>query len=80
MLDLGTTFLQSVERSPHALALVDSGVHLTYAQWHEQIGRTVAGLERLARRTFGRPVRAACTRCARARLSRAGRGAGALCA
>ena len=47
MLDLGTTFLQSVERSPHALALVDSGVHLTYAQWHEQIGRTVAGLERL---------------------------------
>ena len=47
MLDLGTTFLQSVERSPHALALVDSGVRLTYAQWHEQIGRTVAGLERL---------------------------------
>ena len=47
MLDLGTTFLQSVERSPHALALVDSGVRLTYAQWHEQIGRTVAGLQRL---------------------------------
>ncbi|TFY99777.1 AMP-binding protein [Ramlibacter rhizophilus] len=47
MLDLGTTFLQSVERSPHALALVDSGVRLTYAQWHEQIARTVAGLQRL---------------------------------
>ena len=47
MLDLGTTFLQSVERSPHALALVDSGVRLTSAQWHEQIGRTVAGLQRL---------------------------------
>ncbi len=47
MLDLGTTFLQSVERSPHALALVDSGVRLTYAQWHEQIGRTVTGLQRL---------------------------------
>ena len=47
MLDLGTTFLQSVERSPHALALVDCGVRLTYAQWHEQIGRTVAGLQRL---------------------------------
>jgi 2-furoate---CoA ligase len=47
MLDLGTTFLQSVERSPYALALVDSGVRLTYAQWHEQIARTVAGLQRL---------------------------------
>lgn len=47
MLDLGTTFLQSVERSPHTLALVDSGVRLTYAQWHEQIGRTVTGLQRL---------------------------------
>ncbi len=47
MLDLGTTFLQSVERSPHTLALVDCGVRLTYAQWHEQIGRTVTGLQRL---------------------------------
>ena len=28
MLDLGTPFLQSVERSPHALALVDSGVKI----------------------------------------------------
>lgn len=47
MLDLGTTFLQSVERSPHALALVDEGVRLTYAQWHGQVARAAAGLTRL---------------------------------
>lgn len=47
MLDLGTTFLQSVERSPHALALVDEGVRLSYAQWHEHIAHAAAGLGRL---------------------------------
>lgn len=31
MLDLGTTFLQSVERSPHAMALVDGAVRLTHS-------------------------------------------------
>jgi 2-furoate---CoA ligase len=47
MLDLGTTFLQSVERSPHALALVDDTLRLTYAQWHTQVARAAAGLSRL---------------------------------
>lgn len=47
MLDLGTTFLQSVERSPHAPALVDDGVRLTYAQWHGQVARAAAGLTAL---------------------------------
>ena len=47
MLDLGTTFLQSVERSPHALALVDDGVRLTYVQWHDQVARVAAGLSAL---------------------------------
>jgi 2-furoate---CoA ligase len=47
MLDLGTTFLQSVERSPHALALVDDGVRLTYVQWHDQVARAAAGLSAL---------------------------------
>lgn len=42
MLDLGRTFLQSVERRPERLALVDGDVRLTYAQWHERI-RSVAG-------------------------------------
>ncbi|CAN7589351.1 AMP-binding protein [Variovorax sp. LjRoot178] len=47
MLDLATTFLQSVERSPHALALVDDGVRLTYAQWRDQVARAAAGLRKL---------------------------------
>ena len=47
MLDLGRTFLQSVERSPHALALVDGELQLTYAQWHEVIVKTAGGLREL---------------------------------
>jgi 2-furoate---CoA ligase len=38
MLDLGRTFLQSVERNPHALALVDDLQRLTYAQWATRVG------------------------------------------
>ena len=44
MLDLGRTFLQSVERSPNTLALVDGDIRLTYAQWHEIILRVASGL------------------------------------
>ncbi|MEI2417831.1 AMP-binding protein [Orrella sp. JC864] len=44
MLDLGRTFLQSVERSPNALAVVDGSVRRTYAQWREDIAALVAGL------------------------------------
>ncbi|MGE0558240.1 MAG: AMP-binding protein [Burkholderiales bacterium] len=47
MLDLGSTFLQSVERSPHALALVDGPLRLTYAQWFAQISAVAAGLQRI---------------------------------
>ncbi|SAL22369.1 feruloyl-CoA synthetase [Caballeronia sordidicola] len=47
MLDLGRTFLQSVERSPNTLALVDGDVRLTYAQWHEIILRVAGGLREL---------------------------------
>ena len=42
MFDLGRTFLQSVERRPQRLAIVDGEVRLTYAQWYERI-RCVAG-------------------------------------
>jgi 2-furoate---CoA ligase len=42
MLDLGRTFLQSVERRPQRLALVDGELRLTYAQWHARI-RSVCG-------------------------------------
>jgi len=47
MLDLGRTFLQSVERSPNALALVDGELTLTYAQWHEVVLKLVNGLREL---------------------------------
>ncbi|MEX3856598.1 AMP-binding protein [Paraburkholderia sp. BR10923] len=47
MLDLGRTFLQSVERSPNALALVDGDVQLTYAQWHRMILNVADGLREL---------------------------------
>ena len=38
MLDLGRTFLQSVERSPHAVALVDGELRLSYVQWAQRVG------------------------------------------
>lgn len=44
MFDLGRTLLQTVERSPHALAIVDGKMRLTYAQWYEQIRNVAAGL------------------------------------
>ena len=47
MLDLGRTFLQSVERSPHALAVVDGEQRLTYSEWYERIQRACAGLAAL---------------------------------
>ncbi len=50
MLDLGSTFLQSVERSPRALALVDGSIRLNYAQWYERIAAVAAGLQRLGLR------------------------------
>jgi 2-furoate---CoA ligase len=47
VLDLGRTFLQSVERNPDALAVVDGGQRLTYAQWYERIQRVAEGLATL---------------------------------
>ena len=44
MLDLGRTFLQAVERSSRAPALLDADVRLDYGQWAAQIGRVAAGL------------------------------------
>jgi len=45
MLDLGRTFLQSVERNPDAVAVVDGPLRLTYAQWHARILSVAAGLK-----------------------------------
>jgi hypothetical protein len=42
MLDLGTSFLASVERDPKALAIVDGDVRLTYDAWYVKISSLVA--------------------------------------
>jgi 2-furoate---CoA ligase len=47
MLDLGTTFLASVERSPDAVAIVDGDTRLTYARWMERVGAVAGGLAQL---------------------------------
>ncbi|MCU0937617.1 MAG: AMP-binding protein [Burkholderiaceae bacterium] len=47
MLDLGRTFLQSVERSPDACALIDGDLRLTYAQWAAQVAGAMRGLDAL---------------------------------
>jgi 2-furoate---CoA ligase len=44
MLDLGRTFLQSVERSPTAAAIVDGAVRRSYGEWYEDVRAAAAGL------------------------------------
>ena len=44
MLDLGRTFLQSVERSPNCVALVDGQTRLTYSDWALRVGAVQRGL------------------------------------
>ena len=44
MLDLGTTFLASVERSPDCIAVSDGDVRLSYAQWLDKILAIAGGL------------------------------------
>ncbi len=50
MLDLGSTFIQSVERNPNAPALVAEGRRLSYAQWFDIIRSVAGGLEALGLR------------------------------
>jgi 2-furoate---CoA ligase len=47
MLDLGTSFLASVARDPHALAIVDGAVRLTYRAWYGRISALVRSFDRL---------------------------------
>jgi 2-furoate---CoA ligase len=47
MLDLGTSFVASVARDPHALAIVDGGIRLTYAQWYTRVSSLVASFDRI---------------------------------
>ena len=50
MLDLGRTFLQSVDRASNATALVDGALRLTWAEWARAIGGVQRGMERLGLR------------------------------
>ena len=47
MLDLGTSFLASVSRDAHAVAIVDGDIRLTYAQWYARVSSLVAGFDTL---------------------------------
>src|ERR1700730_15147895 len=47
MLDLGSSFVASVARYPDAVAIVDDGIRLTYAQWYARISSLVAGFDRI---------------------------------
>ncbi len=47
MLDLGTSFMASVERDPQALAIVDGEVRLTYQEWYGRISSLVAAFDEL---------------------------------
>ncbi len=50
MLDLGRSFIASVERSPGAEAVVDGARRLDYAAWAREIGAVQAGLGRIGLR------------------------------
>src|ERR1700722_9153722 len=50
MLDLGTSFVASVARDPNAVAIVDGGIHLSYAQWYARISSVVAAFDRIGLR------------------------------
>jgi 2-furoate---CoA ligase len=50
MLDLGTSFVASVERDPEGLAIVDGDVRLTYRQWYGKISSLVSAFDDLGLR------------------------------
>ncbi|HEX9172524.1 MAG TPA: AMP-binding protein [Telluria sp.] len=47
MLDLGRSFLASVERSPDQLALVDGALRLTYSEWFGRVAAVAGGLQEI---------------------------------
>ena len=50
MLDLGRTFLQSVDRAAAATALVDGALRLSWSEWARAIGGVQRGLAALGLR------------------------------
>jgi 2-furoate---CoA ligase len=47
VLDLGTSFVASVDRDPKALAIVDGELRLTYRQWYTKISALVAAFDQI---------------------------------
>src|ERR1700753_4050366 len=47
MLCLGKRFVGIGARDPHALAIVDDGIRLTYAEWYRRISSVVASFDRI---------------------------------
>jgi 2-furoate---CoA ligase len=47
MLDLGQSFIGSVARDPHALAMADGALRLTYTQWYRRISALAAAFDSL---------------------------------
>lgn len=62
MLDLGTSFLASVERDPNAVAIVDGDMRLTYAQWYRRVSAVAARLDSLGMVKGDHVVTALCNR------------------
>jgi len=50
MLDLGRSFLASVERSPHATAIVDGDLRLSYVDWMSRLAALAGGLAEMGLR------------------------------
>lgn len=50
MLDLGTSFLASVERDPDAMAIAEGDQTITYADWYRRISALVDGLGQIGLR------------------------------
>ena len=55
MLDLGRTFLQSVDRAAAATALVDGALRLSWSEWARVIGGVQHGLADLGLRPGDHP-------------------------
>src|SRR6516162_5796995 len=51
MLDLGTSFVASVERDPDALAIIDGDVRLSYRDWYGRISALAVGFDGLGLRS-----------------------------
>jgi 2-furoate---CoA ligase len=47
MFDLGTSLIASVARDPHAIAIIDTGVRLTYREWFGKISALVGAFDQL---------------------------------